>query len=165
MISQFLKVRDLGAHQLYSPFASGVTVVKLASSPTRLQFLTHGHLHRAAHNTASPDHVKRERERHHTAMLTQSPNHTPSFPLFLFIRHESLGLAHIQEGTTEGMNTRRPGAPGTSLECGYHNLQSKIGASLYYSIACYVPLPMNVRKGNCMLTPKDGMLTFTEISS
>lgn len=53
---------------------------------------------------------------------------------------------------------------GIILKFGYHDLQSKIGASLYSAIACYILLHMNFRKGNCMLKPKVNLQKFHHIS-
>lgn len=63
----------------------------------------------------------------------------------------SLALAHIYgTGPAERMNTRRQGSLEIVLEFGYHNLQSKIEELPDCAIVCYVLLPVNLRKGNCV---------------
>lgn len=92
-----------------------------------------------------------ERHTNHTALYDLvSKSHTIIYTLFYSLEM-SLALAHIYGmGPAEGMNTRRQGSLGTILEFGYHNLQSKIGELLDCAILCYVLLPVNFRKGNCV---------------
>ena len=59
-----------------------------------------------------------------------------------FLKIGLLGLIYLfMDETAEGLKSL-----GTVLEHGCHNLQSKIGESLYYAVAYYVLLPVNFQE-------------------
>lgn len=117
-----------------------------------LRSSTRGHLHRAVHDMASPSTCE---EREIDTTLPQWPSLQVTHHCFhftVFLRNESLGVAHSHgEGTPEGMITR--GWDRWALSWGLATTVFKIGASLHYAIAYYILLPMNFRKGKGVLKP------------